>query len=314
MGCLNMSKNYSVFSIAVDNNATGIDYQFYAPLTALAWKRVGFGSVLVVSIVKENGTLLNHALLSHILSSVLKQGAFILLMVAKPTEVVPVAQVARLAAPSIISQLEPKTANLYMVTSDTDLWPINVYLFLLPYNMKIQSRRPIGNKSISSHNMSYPHFAMTFIGMCVQTWNQLLTPNHLTSLPTNSSTLTNYVTQVLKSEIKANNRKAGPGWFTDQKLLSYLLRIWMDTYGTEQVHINWTRSGRIDRIGWNPKSLEEKIDAHLLTDPYDKKVWNRQLMPLIVLMYGESVKDMLFCLHYFSKFRELLKKRNKIRV
>ena len=309
LGCLDLSRNYSVFSIAVNNKTTGLDYQFYAPLTALAWNRVGFSSILVVCLPMENGSLPNSPLLNHVLSSTLEQGAFILLMVTEPMNVVTMSQVSRLTAPSIVGMLVPRAANVYMLTTDADLWPINISAYLMPSNMKIHSRNPLRSKQISMNNTTYTYynFAFSFVGMRVKTWKQVLTTSKGNSLPTNVSGLIKFLNQEIGNVTLTNDRRAGHGWFTDQKILSHLLNEWMYTYGEDKFHFNQVRGHRLDRIGWKPRTLEGLTDAHLVANPSSNSTWNLQLLPLLGLMYGHSVKDMLFCLNYFHTFQVLQK-------
>ena len=192
-----------------------------------------------------------------------------------------------------------------MITSDTDLWPIDGTYYLMPHNVMIHSRKPSGHRNITSHNMSYFHMKMSFVGMRVYTWNQLLTPNKWNMLPTNVSGVIKLLRQELERVVLTNDRRSGPGWFTDQKILSYLLHKWINTYGEANVYFNYLGGRTIDRAGWHPTSLKGVTEAHLVVNPSSSTTWNLQLLPLLGLMYEHSVKDMFFCLNYYHKFKEL---------
>jgi hypothetical protein len=47
LGVVNSSSSYAVFSTTVDGNPQSMNFLFLVPLTVLAWKRIGFGSIVI---------------------------------------------------------------------------------------------------------------------------------------------------------------------------------------------------------------------------------------------------------------------------
>lgn len=81
LGCLRTDQNYSIYSVALDNKRTGPDYIFYTPLTAVAWKRVGFYSVVVMSLIMDDaGDWRRDPVLQLMVKYTLDQKAFILFL------------------------------------------------------------------------------------------------------------------------------------------------------------------------------------------------------------------------------------------
>lgn len=81
LGCLRTDQNYSIFSVSIDNSRTGPDYLFYTPLTTLAWKRIGFYSVVVMSLIMDDsGDWAKDPLLQLVVRNTLENESFILFL------------------------------------------------------------------------------------------------------------------------------------------------------------------------------------------------------------------------------------------
>ena len=63
-----------------------------------------------------------------------------------------------------------------------------------------------------------------------------------------------------------------------------------------------TVEDRIDRRGWNPRSLDGITDAHLLHRAYMPSQWAK-LRKLILLMYGMNSSEVKWCDDYYTKFK-----------
>jgi len=90
LGDINPEKMYAVFSTTTDNREA-VGFIFLLPLTALAWKRIGFESIIVIvgSVDSWNSNDLFHL----VLSSVRELGAVVIFLEPRPEKSVMISQV-----------------------------------------------------------------------------------------------------------------------------------------------------------------------------------------------------------------------------
>ena len=90
LGEVNASRSYAVFSTTTDNR-DALNFVFLLPLTALAWKRVGFDSVVVVvgAVDVWNSDELYH----FVLSAVRQLDAVVVFLEPRPEKSVMISQV-----------------------------------------------------------------------------------------------------------------------------------------------------------------------------------------------------------------------------
>ncbi|ELT95302.1 hypothetical protein CAPTEDRAFT_201460 [Capitella teleta] len=306
LGCIHPQRNYSVFSIVVDGKRTGLNYLFYAPLTAMAWKRISFNSVIVVSIVNVFSWS-EDPLLRLVLETALKQEAFVLFLVTEYNHTITVAQSGRFVAPAIIHELCPQTSNIYMLTTDADLWPLNVWWYLMPNGYLIHSTNSFCCGYFTRHKMKYMHLPMSSIGMELIHWTELLSPVHWDRRP--PLTARDIVRRLIEEFGPSAGQyiiKPQAGWYNDEQLCSYLIKLFLINHGDDVIHLSRGRIIRHDRINWNPTTIFNYTDAHLPLNPEQKGIWERKVMKLVHLMYDESTWIPAHVDEYASKFRAIL--------
>jgi len=91
LGRINTNRKYAVFSTTSFGDQKSIGFLFLLPLTALAWKRIGFDSVVII--VGSQNVWNSDPLLFSVLASVRSLDAVVLLVTVHPINSVMVSQV-----------------------------------------------------------------------------------------------------------------------------------------------------------------------------------------------------------------------------
>jgi len=109
LGQINPNRKYAVFSSTSAKHAESLDFIFTLPLTALAWKRIGFDSVVIV--VGPEDLWNSDPLLYVVLRSLRQLDAVVIFLDVHPANSVMVSQVTllRLCIPCYISQVSVAT-------------------------------------------------------------------------------------------------------------------------------------------------------------------------------------------------------------
>ena len=137
LGKIEDGKKLVVFSAAFGSK-NALNYAFDLPLTTLAQKRMGYESIaLLVGSIQQwtSSELFNQDLLY------LRQTAYVIIFLeAEPQNAVMLSQVLRLFVSNFIPELSNLDVNdVYLVTSDADLWPLQNTILDLPTNKSILS-------------------------------------------------------------------------------------------------------------------------------------------------------------------------------
>jgi len=91
VGKINPSRKYAVLSTTSAGNAQSLGFMFLLPLTVLAWKRIGFDSIVLV--VGSENYWLSYSLPNLVLTSLRRFDAVVIFLDAHPTNAVMVSQV-----------------------------------------------------------------------------------------------------------------------------------------------------------------------------------------------------------------------------
>ena len=91
LGQINPNRKYAVFSTTSAKHTDSLGFIFMLPLAALAWKRIGFDSVVII--VGSEDVWNSDPLLDMVLSSVRQLDAVVIFLNAHPANSVMVSQV-----------------------------------------------------------------------------------------------------------------------------------------------------------------------------------------------------------------------------
>ena len=103
LGTVNPNRKYAVFSTTSAGDQESVGFLFLLPLTALAWKRVGFDSVIII--VGSQNVWNSDPLLFSVLERVRSLDAVVLFVSVHPTNSVMVSQVGRATFSSLLPKL-----------------------------------------------------------------------------------------------------------------------------------------------------------------------------------------------------------------
>ena len=309
VGNVNVTRKYAVFSTTTENREA-LNFLFLVPLTALAWQRVGFDSVVVI--VGSPAEWNSDPLYNFVLSSVRQLDAVVIFLEPRSEKSVMISQVSRIFVANILRtslHADQRKAfdGVYFVTTDADLWPIYGDAYLLPPGWAILSLNSDCCGAFSHRGATYKMLPMANIGTNASTWAQL-TRKFGHSPSSIDDILTYFVREFGSVALRPVRKGDNIGWFLDQMMVSLLIANWArENSGGGRVRYTGRDVGldRVDRAGWNPgNNIDDKIDAHLLTEAYIPGVWVR-LTHILRLLFGDMSDDYLWCVKYYEHFQSL---------
>ena len=167
---------YAVFSSNTPNGVSyrSYDYAFYLPLTALAWERVGFRSIVLIAGSRCEWD--NDPALSVILAGLEKINAIVIFIPTPLTNRMMISQTSRLFVSNLIGF--PGNNDDYVITTDSDLWPIHREHYTPKSNHQIVLVHSACCGNFQWNGTSYTMLPMSNIGTSVSTWKQIINFNH----------------------------------------------------------------------------------------------------------------------------------------
>lgn len=300
-GTIDSSKKYAVFSATTYMHNESQVYMFYLPLTTLAWKRIGFNSViLVVGCSKDSMT---DPLIRFVLSRCLELDAFIIHIYSPQKNARTISQVGRLFTGNILHAAFADVDSVYLLTSDSDLWPIHPDIYKLPPNVLMLSLNSECCDPFTHRKVKYRMVPMCNIGMRVATWNNLTEQHSI--LPKSSKEILDFLVKEFgKVALKPVSKGPNVGWFLDQRTISIMIQNWKEKYGEKHVLFipRNTANDRIDRSNWKiVSSLKGKVDSHLPGGAPSPTIW-KEIIPLLKSMYGYNSERYNWSTDYFDGF------------
>lgn len=280
---------------------TDYNYVFYLPLTALAWQRVGFRSLVIL--VGSKAQWLKTPVLRHVLTSLEERHAVVVFLESPAQNAIMLSQVSRLFAAS----LHKFQDNDYLLTTDSDLWPFHGPLYTLPKGKHVLSLNSKCCGRFEWKGQTYQMLPMGNIGASANTWREIMADGSDvdSGLPTNSKGIVKYFEQTFGDVANETVHKGGNiGWFMDQRMISIRIKEWLDKHGDQwasMVDRNVPKD-RIDRASWRIASIASKNDTHLLVGGHKQETW-KLIRPLLTQMYGQDSSEHDWCEEYFSLFQ-----------
>lgn len=262
-------KKYIVLSVN-DN----VDYLYYVPLTAWAWRHFGWEPILFYQ--GGNSDVINlvtHNIPNLTWRQIIKHDGY-----RSDT----VTQIARLYAGCIADEMPA-----YYMIGDVDMIPLSDYW------------KPDFNKpTVYGHDLTgYGHFPMCYIGMTGQEWCFVM--------DIKNNCWNDHIKRDLDTLPQAKDPDFYKYWFTDQDLITARLK----EYGTDKIdfiyrgqYSNGYAKGRVDRGNWT-LDHEQLIDAHLMQQTWQSEEKIKKLLEL--LHHAFPKEDFLWFAKYTNEFRKL---------
>jgi hypothetical protein len=281
---------YVVFCTSTPNGEShrSYDYAYNLPLTALAWERIGFKSI--VPIIGSRCEWENDPALRLILSR-LEERRGTAIFVNSPLEYrTALSQTARIFVTNM--KQFPGTDNDYLITSDADLWPLRKEHFIPRHKKDIVLIHWRCCGEFKMNNKSYSMYPMSNIGASVFTWRQIMNDNH--TIAYDYQSILDYLVGVFGEKARTPVVVGEETWYMDQKLVSIRLAEWMDMHGQSTIYrVSDKGFSRADRGSWqevktfNSEQFLTKFDSHLPEKGY-LPVQQAKIKPLIDFMYGKD--------------------------
>lgn len=294
---------FAVFACSTPTNSShrGFDYAFYLPLTVLAWKRIGFESVVLL--IGSQKEWKDHPALSLVLESLAELNAPVIFIDAEKNHRMMLSQTSRIFTANLAAY--PGRDQDYLITSDADLWPLKRSHYVPRVNCSLVLVHSQCCGHFKHLNQSYRMLPMGNIGASAATWREI---NGAPADIKDQDAILNYLEKVFGSKVRDDVGFASDEWYYDQKLVSIRISEWIHR-GTNQnfvFEVSDDGLSRIDRASWHPEnihlsSLGSYFDAHLILDGYLPEKWST-IRPLIHLMYNETSWQSNWCESYAEKF------------
>ena len=300
--------NYAVFSTNTPNGASyrSFDYAFNLPLTALAWERIGFRSIAII--IGSRYEWENDPALSHILSYTEARRATVIFINSPLEYRTALSQTSRLF---VFNMKEfPGNDNDYLMTTDSDLWPLHKEHFIPRPHMNVVLVHSNCCGFFPMHGRSWPMLPMSNIGATVSTWKEAINGNH--TFANDTVSILDYLENLFGERVRVPVVVAKQEWYMDQHLVSIRLTEWIDQHGNDSVYrVNDAGYYRLDRNGWNadiltPELFSYRFDTHLLKKAYLPQQW-KLMQPLLNLMYGNDSWQVKWCNQYAAEFLDKVK-------
>ena len=167
---------YAVFCSNTPNGESyrSTDYAFFLPLTALAWERIGFRSIIIIAGYKCEWD--NDPALSLILAYLEARKATVIFIPSPVENRAMLSQTARIFAHNLPGF--PAKDDDYVITSEADLWPIHREHYTPRPSRQLVLVHGVCCGTFPWNGTSYRMYPMSNIGATVSTWKQIINYNH----------------------------------------------------------------------------------------------------------------------------------------
>ena len=293
------SEFYAAFGCGVIE--VNFDYAFLLPLTALAWERVGFQSLIILMGTQESWRKCE--VKRYIVSHLEERRCQIVYLPSSDESIVSLSQISRLFSYKYFDLADTS----YILTSDADLWPLHRHYYLPSKDKAVLSTNAFCCGSFKHKGNSYPMRPMSTIGMSVEYWKATMEANTsfiLSSIPSALEIQAYFAKEF--GDLTYHTVKKGHnfGWYMDQKMVSIRLKQLEEKCGGDLMEfVEHKIRGRINRRNWKvPEKLNEKLDAHLiLKGGYKPPVWNATFA-LVNKMYQSGSPEITWVKRYQENF------------
>ena len=292
---------YAVFSASTPENLeneNSYNYVFDLPLTVMAWQRIGFRSIVFITGAESKWQ--TFPVLKLVYSYLKDLEARVVFIDGKPENLVTLSQISRLLA-CCVNDLNPED---YLITSDSDLWPINADKYELPPGKSLLSTFAFCCGYFNFKGKRYRMLPLANIGARVSTWREIMFGKHKVCLNLTSAAILDYFAKDFGSLVYDKARKGENNlWYLDQHMASVRIEQWIQIYNdTSIVEFGARLPGdRLDRSFWRPKAVGRLMDTHLLNFLYKTDEW-RKVQPVLIVLYGEGTTYFSLCQRYHEDF------------
>ena len=296
---------YVVISASTPLNNDTYNYVFYLPLTLLSWKRIGYKTIILIT--GKESEWKTHKILHLVMFYLNKYEAIIRFIEANEKEQVLLSQVSRIFAVCLFDQVL-KDDDI-VVISDADLWVLQQTFIPSPNYNEFISLNSYCCGNFRHHGISYQMLPMCHIIGSVRSWRKLAHSFY----SCDNNVLDNIKQTVKKGDVNADfddvkiaRDKSKSKWYTDQIMISILMKKYSSELGGKVHHMKKTEDHRLDRNNWYVSHLQTVSDVHLLRDGFKHKQW-KKLYEVLIFMFGRKTHELKDLSSYQRLFQHLHK-------
>lgn len=327
---------FATFAIAIPSdisvrNKQAWSYVFHCVPTVMSWKRIGFKVIVFIALDYQRLSHRASKLLKFVLKHMTQLETKIVYIDVKEEFTLRLSQNIRMFTSHLVRTLR---SNDFIITGDSDLWPINKASYYPPPNITILSTAGVG--AFKWKGRFVRHIAMSCVGMPARLWKYIYPINfdvsdegHLNKddidlpyLSVEGVSRNYYGYTYLKPWFKEmelywgdNVYKAtwhgGLLWYMDQWYLSLGIDKYGEKHGYSEVLFMGKRPcKRIARTRWELtlNYTECRSDAHVLQgEVWADPTWTRLMMLIKELYSKEQIEYLNIYRKQFGKqFNETL--------
>lgn len=289
------------------------DYAFYLPLTVLAWRRIGYESLVLI--IGHRREWLYNPVLAHVLDTLeTLKAATVLFLPAKVENRVMLSQTARIFTANLDGY--PGGPSDFILTSDSDLWPLRKRYFYQQQPEGAEAERPLMLfhsdccRPFVFKGHSYKMQPMSHVGASAATWQEMVnfqqqqplqqqqsggrTTNSSSSssveMPAkDSASIVDRLANIFGQQVRHRVQYASSDWFVDQKFISLSIHQWLNgrqrqtnssaaSMANNQMVYKVSDVGlrRLDRYNWNVNLKQLKASSSSL-DMLDASYYDAHL-------------------------------------
>ena len=296
-----LGAKYAVISASTPYvlDPNGYNYVFDLPLTVIAWQRIGFKSIVFISGAKSEWQV--SPVLKLVLRYLKDLHAVVFFVEAKVENWIMLSQTSRLFA-CCLKDLNPGD---YLLTSDSDLWPIDADKYQIRPGKSLLSTYANCCGDFNHKSERFLMLPLSNIGATVSTWQYIMFGNAGHCINLTAEAILDYFAKEFGLLVHNPTSKGeNDMWYLDQHMASIRIQQWIQTHNNFSLVEFATRETQQDRLGrnsWDTRRLDNLTDTHLLEFLYRIDQWQK-VQPVLTMLYGKGSSYFNFCQKYWHDF------------
>ncbi len=296
-------KRYTILSCSITGSFKEQQYCFYIPIAIMAWKRIDYDCLVVISIFKKYK--IDKANLKAI--ETIKSLGVKLVIIEIEHENIAMVRLFSMVSRIFSGAIDTINDDDFILTSDSDLVPIRNTSYLFKNIDHINLFNAFCCDKFEYLNKSYQMYALSNIGMKKKYWREVMQLDK--EFKFSAVSVLGYISKEFREKFNESlELHAGESlWYMDQ----YLVSIRIGDYEAEHGDIlrKFSQRGyRLDRADvsfWetmDEKRLRDYVDSHLFQSPGIFEKWNL-LQRFFKIIFNET--DFQFIENYYREYKSL---------
>ncbi len=253
-------RKYAILSVSMIQDKDF--YFFQLPMVVKAWERLGYKTIVLVVASKFP---LENKLGAKTVEYLKKFDAIVINIETKQNYEVIVSLIARLFGSMVDDSII--NDNDFIITSDTDLYPIDPNYYLNDEKLSKDESMFLWNAyccgNFNFNNRSYTMYPMGHIGMKKKYWRSVMNLDNKKDVKLNSKFMLEYLKDFFKGnrQVKENDKigRGDDNWYMDQVMIGVNIGNYKYDINKNIELVKIPHScARLDRGGFNPGNYDMK--------------------------------------------------------